>query len=285
LTPLADYPVLDVRAADSDLALAAVDDCSPAAVEHHGAFFTIYFPDATSRDRAARALASALPGVRVSPREVDDEDWARRSQQNLRPVTVGRITIAPPWAVSRVPLLIVIQPSMGFGTGHHATTRLCVAALQQVPLAGARVLDLGTGSGVLALVARALGAAQVVGIDHDADAIQSARENLTLNPAIDRVEFEVCDLASWLCRLSARDAVRRPDVIVANVTGALLTRSAVRLAQAASARGTLIVSGLMEHERADVLAAFDGAVPSWEAQEDGWIALVLRADSLRPTGS
>jgi ribosomal protein L11 methyltransferase len=276
---LAYYPALDVRAADSDLALAAVDDCSPAAVEHHGAFFTIYFPDATSRDRAERALASALPGARTSPREVDDEDWARRSQEDLQPVTVGRVTIAPPWAVSRVPLLIVIQPSMGFGTGHHATTRLCVAALQQVPLAGARVLDLGTGSGVLALVARALGAAQVVGIDHDEDAVQSARENLTLNPAIDSVAFEVCDLASWLDRLSARDAAGRPDVIVANLTGALLVRSAALLAGGARPRGTLIVSGLMEHERADVLDAFKGAALFRETQEDGWIALMLRADS------
>jgi ribosomal protein L11 methyltransferase len=168
---------------------------------------------------------------------------------------------------------------MGFGTGHHATTRLCVAALQQVPLAGARVLDLGTGSGVLALVARALGAAQVVGIDHDEDAVQSARENLTLNPAIDSVAFEVCDLASWLDRLSARDAAGRPDVIVANLTGALLMRSAALLAGGARPRGTLIVSGLMEHERANVLDAFKGAALFRETQEDGWIALMLRADS------
>jgi ribosomal protein L11 methyltransferase len=215
---------------------------------------------------------------------VPDEDWARRSQENLAPVTVGRITVFPdarsrPSRTSgrREPverrisspgaIEIVIIPSMGFGTGHHATTRLCLAALQAIPLTNHTVLDVGTGSGVLAIAAERLGAAQAVGIDFDPDAIQSARENLDLNPDVTRVRFETAELSAIPLPLV--------DVVTANLTGALLIRSAPALLAAVRPGGTLILSGVMAHERDQVAAAFAAAAVFWEREEDGWVGLAM----------
>jgi ribosomal protein L11 methyltransferase len=262
------YPALDVRGVEAGMALAAIDDCSPTAVQENGDSFLVFFVDPAHRDRARRALAEALPDATVGARDVEDEDWARRSQENLTPVTVGRVTVAPPWGVGQQPLTIVIQPSMGFGTGHHATTRLCLAALQTLDLQGLDVLDVGTGSGVLAFAARALGARSATGIDHDADALASARENLELNPALDGVRFEAADLA----------CARLPpaSVVTANLTGSLLCRSASRLLEAAGPGGTVIVSGLQAAERFEVVDAFSAATIEWEDEEDGWVGIRYR---------
>ncbi len=181
------YPALDVHGADPDLVLALVDDFAPTAVEEVADGVSIFFSSATKRDEASAAVAVALPDARLSARDVDDEDWAKRSQQNLTPITVGRITVTPPWfadtsqaQAAHAGLAVTILPSMGFGTGHHATTRLCLAALQSIEVDGRRVLDVGTGSGVLAIAAAALGAREALGIDFDPDAITNALENLEL---------------------------------------------------------------------------------------------------------
>ena len=89
------YPALDVTGVDGDLLLAAVDDYAPTAVDERNGSFTVFFPDTIARNGASRALTAAFPLATIAPREVDDEDWARRSQQNLQPVTVGRITVQP----------------------------------------------------------------------------------------------------------------------------------------------------------------------------------------------
>src|SRR5437016_5396337 len=111
------YPAIDVRTDAADLLLAIVDDFRPTAVEEHDASVRIFFAAAADRDEAQRALASRFD---VTARDISDEDWARRSQETLTPVTVGRVTIAPPWALDSpsphppAHITIVILPSMGF---------------------------------------------------------------------------------------------------------------------------------------------------------------------------
>lgn len=265
------YPALEIRDVDPDLALAAVTDASPLAAEAVGDAIVIYFSTAQLRDQADAAVQQMLPDARTGRCEVDDGDWARRSQEHLGPIVVGRITIRP--AASSAPpepgtLDVVIQPSMGFGTGHHASTRLCLAALQTIPLAGCDVLDVGTGSGILALAARALGARSALGVDYDPDAIQSASENLPLNPGLDEVIFEVRDLS--------RDPLPAAPVVTANLTGALLCRAAGTLLANLADPGHLIVSGVLASERDEVRAAFGALDLVWEAREDEWVGLCFR---------
>lgn len=266
------WPALEGRADDPDLLLAAVDGFAPTALEERaGGGLRIFFDTPDRRDAALSAVADRWPLVAV---DVADDDWARRSQQNLTPVTVGRVTIAPPWS-GLIPALaprivVIIAPSMGFGTGHHETTRLCLAALQAVDLADASLLDVGTGSGVLALAGVALGAGQVIGIDSDRDAVQSAFENIRLNPeiaALNRLRFFAAEFGAF----------DRPpaDAVVANLTAASLIRDAARLAASVKPGGVLIVSGLQVHERDEVRNAFKSFQLLRDESEHTWVALTL----------
>ncbi|MBI3490894.1 MAG: 50S ribosomal protein L11 methyltransferase [Acidobacteria bacterium] len=282
-----DYPAIDIRGDATDLLHAIVDDFAPTAIEERDASVRVFFSTADSRDAARAALAADF---HVEAIDVPDEDWARRSQDSLTPITVGRITVAPPWAAARSPvasrqssvashqspalspspsaLVITIQPSMAFGTGHHATTRLCLAALQAVDLENLVVLDVGTGSGVLAMAAARLGAARAIGLDWDSDAIQSARENLLMNPEVQRVTFDLADLTSA--------SLPGAQVVTANLTSALLVRCAPVLLGAVDRDGVLILSGLLADERDSVCRAFAPAAVCWEREEDGWAGLVMK---------
>jgi ribosomal protein L11 methyltransferase len=223
-----------------DLVLAELDDFHPTAIQDSDdkSPLLAYFPAAEARDAAARALGAAFGSyVFVESIEVADEDWAARSQSQLKAVTIGRIVVAPPWDAVRGPdPVIVIQPSTGFGTGHHPTTRLVLRALQELPLGGKTLLDIGCGSGVLAIAAVKLGARSAAGIDIDPDALENAHENVELNKVADRVRLEQADF---------RELSAQADVVTANLTSALLERFAEPLADLVAPGGSLIVSGFV----------------------------------------
>jgi ribosomal protein L11 methyltransferase len=257
------------RAGDADLLQAELVDLDVAAVDEDAAQVFFHTPEA--RDRAAARLGAAFPHLHITPIDVPDGDWAARSQAGLRAVRAGNLVITPPWRVgdpAEPPgTTIVIQPSMGFGTGHHATTRLCLEHLQHLDLRGRSALDVGTGSGVLAIAASRLGAVHVLAIDDDPDAIASARENVELNPGTE-VTLGILDL---------RTARLRPfDVVLANLTGALLVSAAGVLLQLTAPGGRLILSGFLEHEEADVLRAFDGCTVERRSPDEEWVCATLR---------
>lgn len=265
------WPALEIQQADDDdLLQAFLIDFNLAAIE----VSRFYFHSTDDRDRAAAALRAHFPALDVRPVDVPDEDWAARSQAALRAITIGALTVAPPWDVptgigdpgSGI-RPIVIQPSMGFGTGHHATTRLCLAALQTIDLGGHSVIDVGTGSGVLAIAARRLGASGVLAIDDDADAVAAAEENVALNHE-SRIALEVADLRA--------SKIGRFDAVIANLTGGLLVASAERLQSFAVPGGRLVLSGFMDHEERGVVTAFAACSIESRTQEDEWICAVLR---------
>ncbi|MDQ3171904.1 MAG: 50S ribosomal protein L11 methyltransferase [Acidobacteriota bacterium] len=270
------YPAIEIRQAGgamplSETAAALVDDFQPTAIEETTdiGVIRVFFVDQASREAAMDAVRAGLPGASVRALDVPDEDWAARSQASLKAVRVGAMVVAPPWDIPAgdAASTIVILPSTGFGTGHHATTRLCLAALQQVEPAGKSIIDVGTGSGVLAIAAARLGATRAIGIDSDQDAIDNALDNRALNAA-PGVEF---------LRAGLEDAADEGpfDVVLANLTGGMLMRFAAPLMAFAADGGRLILSGLREEEEAGVMAAFNVPLVARDT-EDGWVCLVIR---------
>jgi ribosomal protein L11 methyltransferase len=284
------YPALDLRFAPGpgagtlqDMLYAELDAFEPVAIQEHdaGDGWRVFFRTAAMRDAAAGTLASEFGNALLDlvPKNIDDEDWARRSQASLKGIRAGRIIVAPPWEaeslipnhLSRTPdpdtITIVIDPSMGFGTGHHATTRLCLELLQQIEVRDRRVIDVGTGSGVLALAAWRLGASSVAAIDNDADALQNARDNIDRNGAAGLIEVLEAELSS----VSFPPA----DIVLANLTGAVLQRYADPLQRLAASSGVLIVSGFGSDELEEIARAF-AATPRKVLDEGEWTAAILK---------
>lgn len=288
-------PALDDPPGAEDAVLAVFDDFPPAAIEDlaerplppGGLWDPTYppipdpppsplhwracFNDAGVRDEAARVLAAACPSLAIDVIDLPDDNWAARSQASLTAVHAGAFIVAPPWDIpSEVPdgtTVIVIEPSMGFGTGHHATTRLCLTLLSTEPIAGRDVLDIGTGSGVLAMATALRAARSVVGLDVDTDAIASAETSARLNPLPPVIRFRVADFRT--------DVPVAADLVLANLTAGMLTSTAAALGALVRPGGTLIVSGFDHTEVDAVIAAFAAFVVTAQLTEDTWIALRL----------
>jgi ribosomal protein L11 methyltransferase len=271
---------------------AFLDDFSPTAIADRSGggddalAWRVFFGSPEVREEAARAIAGShewAPRLRVEAIDVPDEQWAERSQAGLAAVRVGRVVVSPPWDVERARLartsgeivVIEIEPSMGFGTGHHESTRLCLRALQAATIEHRRMIDLGTGSGVLAIAAARLGCGAVVGIDDDPDAIEAAADNVRRNGVADRVEMRLGSLAS-VAAGGSRDALPAADLVVGNLTGGLLRRYAREVASLVADGGALILGGFTLDERLAVVHAFASFDVVREDSEGGWAALTLR---------
>ena len=236
---------------------------------------TAYFAETPSRERVRNELFEALriydlPSSTVRDmnlRAVADRDWLAEWKQSWQPVEIGRFIIAPPWSDLgdvHERLVIRIEPGMAFGTGTHETTRLCLDAIQK-HFAGGSFLDVGTGTGILAIAAGKLfPQTHIEACDTDETAITIARENAELNGVA--IDF-------WAGPID--ESTASADLVVANLTADVIT--SIMPALVGVACGKLILSGILETQIEMVQASLhQHGIDEFEITQDGeWVALIV----------
>jgi ribosomal protein L11 methyltransferase len=238
----------------------------PASVWSHNCVTALFADDAPVEDILLQASLAAglkqVPPHHVTP--LQDNDWVRLTQSQFEPIRISqRLWIVPTWhtAVDASAINIVLDPGLAFGTGSHPTTRLCLRWLDENLRAGESVLDYGCGSGILAIAALKLGAGSAYGVDVDAQAVQSSRDNALANQVVAR--FSLPD-----------DTLQASDIVVANILTNPLKVLAPLLASATRQGGRIVLSGILSEQAEDVMRVYaqwfnlDPAI-----REDGWACL------------
>ncbi len=220
---------------------------------------------------AARMEAAGIPYT-LETDGVEQEDWQNGWRKYYHPMEIGqRLAIVPSWQsydTSRVKL--VLDPGLAFGTGGHETTALCLEALDERVRGGERVLDIGTGSGILAIAALLLGAERAEGVDIDPVAVRTAGENAAMNGVADRLQVLVGDLSD--------KASGKYQIITANIVAAAIMSLAPAVPGLLADGGVFIASGIIDTRKDEVLAALAAAgLQAVEVKERrGWECIICR---------
>jgi len=264
-----------VPTADEEAAVAALWDAGTRGIEVRPSTadrveLLAYFDD----DVSPAAVASALPGAALDPVPVPDVDWVARFREGFRAFDAGRFRIVPAWDTSPsvTSATLVVDPGRAFGTGTHETTRLCLASLEELAARRhlGRTLDLGAGTGLLAIAASRLGASPVVAADIDSEATASARIHARLNSAPLRV-----------VRADGGRGLRAGafDLVLANLMALFLVDRAAEVCALVAPGGALVLSGLLAGDVPEVRAVYDPACgrPPVERTLGEWAALVYEA--------
>jgi ribosomal protein L11 methyltransferase len=243
---------------------------------------SVYLPLDPDVDTRRNRLREAIWHLgRISPvpepvfREVADRDWTQEWKKDYRPVRVGRrLMIVPSWMEAEAAagdVVLRLDPGMAFGTGMHPTTQLCLEALEERIRPGAEVIDLGCGSGILAIAALRLGAARASGWDVDPEAVEVARENAALNGVAPRFEVRLGSLQDLLAES------RSAPVVAANILAGIL-REMLRASLGETVRpgGCLILSGILEEQSGSVESALSesGLRLAEKKTRGDWVALL-----------
>jgi ribosomal protein L11 methyltransferase len=260
----------EVRVAEGqeDAVTAALWECGTAGVEHRGAVLLAYFEERSGLESEIRA---ALDGAEVREVPVPDVDWVARFREGFRPFRAGGFEIVPVWEGRDAgDDVLVVDPGRAFGTGTHETTRLCLGAIESLAVEGplGRVLDVGTGTGLLALAAARRGARAVIGVDNDPEALASAARHARLNGV---------DLHLVQGDGAVPFAAGGCDLVLANLTAPLLLAQRPALGAAVRPGGAVVLSGLLVEDEPAVRAAYESLGPVAARLDGEWASLLVRA--------
>ena len=231
-------------------------------------------------DVAIRLLALICPLGRLQERRLSEEDWARAWRRHFKVLHIGRrLVICPTWLrYSPRPdeVIVRLDPGMAFGTGLHPTTQMCLELLERLVQPGMKLLDLGAGSGILAIAAVKLGAGDVRALDVDPVAARVARENVRINGVEEKVEVREGTLSG-----TENLPPHCYDLVVANITSKAISDLAPAMIHLLRPRGQVIASGILDQQVEDLEESFSksGARIREVVGVDDWRALVIEKAS------
>lgn len=240
-----------------------------------------YVPDDDDAPAARHQIEAALAPLNLMPvyAVIDEQNWANAWKVHYHPVRIGRhIIVRPLWEEAELQpddIEIALDPGMAFGTGTHATTQLCLASLEDLMRPGLQVLDLGSGSGILAIAAVKLGAASVVAVDIDPISVEATLENAGVNGVAGKITAFRGSLPQVL------SSARRYDLLLANILARIIIQMCGEgLGQIVRPGGRAIFSGIITEQIEDVKAALvtAGLTPTRVRIDGDWVAI----EAVRP---
>jgi ribosomal protein L11 methyltransferase len=236
--------------------------------------------------REIAALGLDVPRISVAAARLASEDWAESWKRHFKPLSIGRhLLVLPSWS-RRKPLpgqsVVILDPGLSFGTGNHPTTRFCLEELvaARVRRKKTSLVDVGCGSGILAIAAARLGYERVVAFDFDPAAVRVASENAAQNDVQRTIHLSQVDLLQM--RPHSRDVF---DVVCANLTADLLCGQARKIAKMVALNGCLVLAGILDGQFGEVRAAFAkvGFALTRSSRKGEWRSGAFRAQRALPT--
>lgn len=246
----------------------------------------VYFPEAESKNadvlkeriKTNKELIEGVKNITFEKFIVDEEDWANSWKKFFSPKKLGkRIIVTPSWEnfkPKKGEIPIFIEPGMAFGTGHHETTELCVKLIEETVEKDDIVFDVGTGTSILAIAARLLGASLIVGTDNDKYAVKIARENIKLNKCDKEVKVFYGNLLSFKSKYRDELLLRKCDVIICNILKDAVLKLPSKLKEFMRRTATVIVSGILESQYEEVKKEFEknGFKDTRFTRKNDWVA-------------